>query len=67
MKVNTGGGFQGVFDAELVGFFITLRSRGTNGRSFAGVEHTELDPSGICIQAHSTTERINFANHVPLC
>ena len=64
MEVDSRGGFQGVFDAELVGFFIALGTRSTDGRPFACVKHTKLDSSGVGVEAHDATEGIYFANHV---
>jgi hypothetical protein len=53
-----------MFDAELVGFFITLCAGGADGWAFACVEHTELDASGIGIEAHGTAEGVDFTDDV---
>ena len=67
MEIDARSGFQGMFDAELVGFFIALGSGGADGRAFTGIEHAELDAGGVCVQAHDAAEGVDFPDHVSFC
>jgi hypothetical protein len=45
---------------------VRLRARSAHGRTFAPVEHAELDPTEIGDPAHKTIEGIDFAHEMPL-
>jgi len=64
VEVDSRGGFECVFDAELVGLFITLSTWGTHGWTFACVEHTELDSGGVSVESHSSAEGVYFPDHM---
>lgn len=66
MEIDTRSGFESMFDAELVGFFIALSARSADRGSFAGVEHAKLDAGCIGVEAHGTSESVDLADHVAL-
>ena len=58
--------FQAAADGSAIQHAIGLRTRGTHGRPFAGVEDTELDTRLVCRDGHGTAQRIDFLDQVPL-
>src|SRR5690606_17401034 len=53
-----------VLHGQFVQLAIGLRSRSTYCRTFAPVQHSELDAGLIGDASHQTVERINLANEV---
>ena len=51
---------------ELIRFFVRLSPRTVHGRTFATVEHPEMNPGGINHAAHFAAERIDFADNLAL-
>jgi hypothetical protein len=55
-----------VLHEKLVGLFVGLRAGAVHRRTFAPVEHSELDRGGIDGAPHFAAERIDLANDLPL-
>ena len=55
-----------VFHLKLIRFFVRLSPRTVHGRTFATVEHPEMNPGGINHAAHFAAERIDFADNLAL-
>ena len=43
---------------------VALRPRAPDGRSFAQVQHAELDGCGVCDERHLPSERVNLADNL---
>ena len=56
--------FQEGLHPKLVGLLVTLCPRGADTWPLACIEHSELDPGGVGIEAHHATQRVDFADHV---
>ena len=64
MDVEVGGVLEQPLHAELVGLLVGLGARRADAGALVGIEHAELDAGGVGVEAHETTEGVDFPDDV---
>jgi hypothetical protein len=66
MHIQARGSFKDRLHPKLVGLLVTLGPWSTDAGALVDVKDSELNPCGISINGHDSTQSINLAHHVPL-
>ena len=64
VDVEVGGVLEQPLHAELVGLLVGLGARRADAGALVGIEHAELDAGGVGVEAHETTEGVDFPDDV---
>jgi hypothetical protein len=64
MQIQVNLILQDPLHAELVGFFVALSPWSLDARTLPGIEHSELNPGGIGVPTHDSTQSIDLPDQV---